>query len=46
MECQAQVAGHGTGAQAVFRKLLELPDGKLAAKLEKVRPILLVLASW
>ena len=46
VEFEAQVAGHGTGAQAAFRSLLELPDGKLAAKLGKVRPILLVSASW
>ena len=46
VEFQAQVAGHGTGAQAAFRTLLELPDGKLATKLEQVRPILLVQASW
>ena len=46
VEFQAQVAGHGTSAQAAFRQLLELPDGKLAAKLEQVRPILLVPASW
>ena len=46
VEFQAQVAGHGTGAQAVFRTLLELPNGKLATKLVKVRPFLLVPASW
>ena len=33
------------GAQAAFKELLKLPDGKLAAKLANVRPILLVLAS-
>ena len=46
IEFQAQVEGHGTGAQAAFRTLLELPDGKLPAKLAEVRPILLVPASW
>ena len=46
VEFQAQVAGHGTGVQAAFRKLLELPDGKLTTKLVKVRPILQVPASW
>ena len=47
MEFQAQVAGHGAGAQAAFEKLLKLSDGKpLAARLERFRPILLVPAFW
>ena len=39
VEFQAQVAGHGTGAQAAFKEPLKLPDGKLAAKLVNFRPI-------
>ena len=46
MKFQAQVTVHGTGAQAAFEELLKLPDGKLAAKLVNVRPVLLVPASW
>ena len=45
VEFQAQVAGQGAGAQAVFGKLLELPDWKLAPRLERCEPTLRIPAS-
>ena len=46
---EAQVSGHGASAQAAFEALLKLSDqtashGKLAARLESSRPILLMPA--